>query len=186
MKLIKNKTNAIGVGGDYPYGDIRDDSGVFDGVPLDRELFADAIQFFERLMDKSGIVANGLPDNNNVSNGFQLYEAFRKVSRPYNVYTALISQSGINVPTAIVLENTTGIVNPTFTRSGNGIYNVNFSSAILTTNKTTLNFGPLTATTRHTAGSITSTSSVQIFSDNAGTLADGMFIKTLIEIKIYD
>lgn len=186
MIKIINQTNPEPIDAAYIYGDIKDDtlSGLFNGTPLDRALFSQYIQFFERMMAISGITANGLPDN--LTNGFQLYEAFRKVSRPYNVYTALISQSGTNVPTAIVLENTTGVVNPTFTRSGVGIYNIVFPSAILTTNKTTPLVGPLTAVSRSSAASISSTTTAQIFTGSSGVLADSLLVKTLVEIKIYD
>lgn len=42
----------------------------------------------------------------------------------YLVYTALLSQSGTDAPTAIVLENTLGFT-PTFSRSNAGLYNIN-------------------------------------------------------------
>lgn len=40
---------------------------------------------------------------------------------PYKVYTALLSQGGINAPTAVVLENTLGFI-PTWSRISAGEY----------------------------------------------------------------
>lgn len=43
------------------------------------------------------------------------------VARPYKVYTALLSQTGTNAPTALVLENTLGVT-LTWARNGVGKY----------------------------------------------------------------
>ena len=50
-------------------------------------------------------------------------------SRPYKVYTALLSQSGTNAPVATVLENTTGL-NITYGYSLVGKYSVSLNSPI--------------------------------------------------------
>ncbi|MFG4004826.1 hypothetical protein [Flavobacterium aquidurense] len=50
--------------------------------------------------------------------------AITRASIPYRVYTAIITQSSTNAPTAIVLENTIGSI-PTFTRINTGIYSCN-------------------------------------------------------------
>lgn len=47
--------------------------------------------------------------------------------RPYKVYTALLTQTGTNAPTAIVLENTLGF-EPTITYQNIGIYYVVISN----------------------------------------------------------
>jgi len=52
---------------------------------------------------------------------------------PYKVYTALLTQSSTNPPTAIVLENTIG--NIYWTYEGVGVYNANLIGAF-TLNKT--------------------------------------------------
>jgi hypothetical protein len=52
---------------------------------------------------------------------------------PYKVYSALISQSGTDAPTAIVLENTLGTI--TFTYNNTGQYRIN-SDNLFTSNKT--------------------------------------------------
>ena len=53
----------------------------------------------------------------------------------YLVYRALLSQSGTNAPTAIVLENTLGEV-PTFSYVDVGVYELNTVGNVFTTNKT--------------------------------------------------
>lgn len=117
-----NKTNPIPAGGDYPYGDVKNDGGSNDGTPVDRELMADYVQFFERMMASSGITINDLPDNS--LNGFQLYEALLAVSkpRPYKVHSALISQVAGAAPTedAILETELSGAI--VWARTGVGTY----------------------------------------------------------------
>ena len=62
-------------------------------------------------------------------------------SRPYKVYTALLSQSGTNAPVATVLENTLG-GDVVWSREDAGIYIAN-SNSLFTENKTTIDFGIL-------------------------------------------
>lgn len=53
-----------------------------------------------------------------------LYVSGNSISRPYKVYTALLTQTGTTAPVAIVLENTLG-VEPTYMYNDVGEYNVN-------------------------------------------------------------
>ena len=74
--ILELKTNASGATGTYPYGDIVDDTGAGDGVPVDRNVYADFHQFFARLIDQAdnpAVVINNLAEN--AANGFQFYEA---------------------------------------------------------------------------------------------------------------
>jgi hypothetical protein len=73
MKRLQTKPNTIAPDADYPYGDIKNDTGIDDGTPVDRDVYADFHQFFEKMFDESGLTANNLPDN--ATNGFQLYQA---------------------------------------------------------------------------------------------------------------
>lgn len=70
---LASKQNVIAPGGNYPYGDIKDDDGTGNGTPVDRNVYADFHQFFARLMAQAGVTPNNLPDNS--ANGFQLYQA---------------------------------------------------------------------------------------------------------------
>lgn len=70
---LSSKTNVVAPGGDYPYGNIKDNDGSNNGTPVNVEVYADFHQYFARMLGESGIVANGLPDNS--ANGFQYYLA---------------------------------------------------------------------------------------------------------------
>lgn len=78
MILLENKANVTPPNPDYPYGAIKNDTGVGDGTPVDFQVYNDVHQFLSRLFALSGLTANGLPDN--LTNGFQLYEAFEKLA----------------------------------------------------------------------------------------------------------
>ena len=63
------------ISGDYPFGDIKDNTGVGDGTIANRKMFADIFQTVGKIFADAGITPNNTPDN--VSNGYQLYEALR-------------------------------------------------------------------------------------------------------------
>lgn len=110
----------------------------------------------------------------------------------YLVYTALISQSGTNAPTVIILENTLSapIV---WTRIDAGIYNGTLASPFLS-NKTFTNIntsGPLTPLpivplTLHNRriGRIAD-NIIQIITGDDVSYADGYLDFTEIEIRVY-
>lgn len=134
MKRIQDKTNVVAPNATYPYGNMKDNTGSNDGTPADTEFMVDMLQLSERMLAESGITANGLPDND--VNGFQLYEAFRKLTKPYKLYTALITQLGTNAPTANVL-GLNEIGNIVWARSSAGQYTGTLNGAF-TANKTYL------------------------------------------------
>lgn len=70
---LSAKQNVTAPGGDYPYGDIKDNDGTNNGTPVNRAVYADFHQFFARLLDQGGVTANGLPDNS--TNTFQYFLA---------------------------------------------------------------------------------------------------------------
>lgn len=70
---IENTDNTDLPDSDYPYGKVRDNPGDGSGTPANTKTLGDFHQFFARLLDKAGIVANGLPDND--YSGFQYFEA---------------------------------------------------------------------------------------------------------------
>lgn len=75
---LTNKLNTIGANSEYPFGSIRDESsaGANDGTPINRNVYSDAHQFFEKLMYENQVTHNNLPDNS--VNGYQLYEAIKR------------------------------------------------------------------------------------------------------------
>lgn len=74
---LASKPNVTPPGGDYPYGNIKDDSGIGDGTPLNTLVHADFHQFFARLLAIGGVTANGLPENN--ANTFQYVLALQNI-----------------------------------------------------------------------------------------------------------
>lgn len=75
---------------DYPWGDIKDDTGVGDGTNVDRVNHADYHQTFRKLLSLASITPNNLPDN--VTNGYQYITALNKVVKPFNgVFTTAVS-----------------------------------------------------------------------------------------------
>lgn len=61
----------------YPHGAIKDDPAGVSGTPLYSGTLNDMYQFFDQLLTKASMTANGLPDN--VTNGFQYYDALQRL-----------------------------------------------------------------------------------------------------------
>lgn len=101
MKALVNKTNTVPAGGDYPYGDIKDNPGDNSGTPVDRNLIGDIHRNVMKIMDAAGVVPNNLDDNE--ANGYQIFEAIRKVARPYKVISGLLKSTAFTI-----FENTSG------------------------------------------------------------------------------
>lgn len=74
---LQNKPNVTTPSAEYPYGNIKDNTGSNDGTPVNVLVYADMHQFFEKLMAEASVSANGLPDN--ATNTFQLYQALLNV-----------------------------------------------------------------------------------------------------------
>jgi hypothetical protein len=182
MKLTVNKTNVTPAGGSYPYGDVKDNTGPNDGTPVNNELLADYVQFFERMMSESGITPNNLPDNS--TNGFQLFEALKEVVKPYKVYSALISQTGTSDPTLTVLtDEITGTI--VWTRLSTGVYVGTLTGAFLIAKTfATLqrNADEVNAITRIDNNKLYVTTN----STPGGTSVDGSLSSTPLEIRIYN
>lgn len=77
---LTSKPNTNVPDSDYPYGQIRDNTGGGNGTPVNTVVYGDFHQFFAKLMDAAGISYNGLPDN--AYSGFQLFEALMAVIGP--------------------------------------------------------------------------------------------------------
>jgi hypothetical protein len=98
---------------------------------------------------------------------------------PYKVYSALVSQSGTNAPTAIVLENTIGAI--TFGYSSIGFYTI-ISDNLFIEDKTwtTPGYNDVTLLDISIFRANTNTLWLQVGSGN-----DSLF-KTSIEIRVYN
>jgi hypothetical protein len=109
---------------------------------------------------------------------------------PYKVYTALLTQTGENAPTAVVLENTLGTIS--FSYIAEGRYDIT-SSALFTNNKTTIIFGNESNNANglqllisvlgedRTISKIPFRTAIDEFVENNNVL-----LKTTIEIRVYN
>jgi hypothetical protein len=80
VKSLKNKPNTPGTSQDWPYSQLRDETANQLGTPVDKEVYEDIHQYFMRLLDFAGITPN--EDFDNAANGFQLFDAFLKLTQP--------------------------------------------------------------------------------------------------------
>lgn len=78
---LEDKQNVQAPDSDYPYGNIKDDTGAGDGTPVNVAVYGDFHQFFARMFALSGLTFNGLPDND--YSGFQYIEAANKLWKSY-------------------------------------------------------------------------------------------------------
>jgi hypothetical protein len=81
MIPLASKTNVTAPGGAFPYGNIKDNTGIGDGTPINKDVYADFHQFFARLAALSSITPNGFPEDQ--VNGFQYMEAFLDMANSY-------------------------------------------------------------------------------------------------------
>lgn len=114
MKLTVNKTNVTPAGGAYPYGNIKNDDGTFNGTPINVELLSDYVQFFEKMFAESGLVANGNPDNS--TSGFQLWEALKAIApilqvEPLLEFSLFAEMEAIEFPSGIYSYNPKATIN---------------------------------------------------------------------------
>lgn len=72
IRLI-DKPNTEAPTADYPFGNIKDKVGSNPGTPVNKLVYADMHQFFEKLMSEAGVISNGLPESDYA--GFQLMTA---------------------------------------------------------------------------------------------------------------
>lgn len=186
MIPLQDKVNVDAPDSDYPFGKVRDDNGTGNGTPVDFDFLHDYTQFFEKLMDASGITPNGLPDNE--YSGFQLYEAFIKMTRPYKLYSGLLTQTGTSAPTFTEHFNDLGAV--VWTRTGAGIYKGTLTGAFA--GKRGFLIGPGSSATTLIRGFISNDNEIQLFTfdqdlaANTNTLTDALLTNVYLEIKIFD
>jgi hypothetical protein len=103
------------------------------------------------------------------------------------IYRALISQTGTDAPTVIILENTIGAI--VWTRAITGIYTGTLTNAF-TVDKTflisgTSNITNLSIIVQARLGTV-STVNIATGNSSTGSLSDGNLVKTSIEIIVYD
>lgn len=185
MRRLSTKQNVQPPDGDYIYGRIKDNPGNNTGTPFNESLYGDIQQFFERMFDKSGIVANGLPDQSYT--GFQLYDAFIRTARPYYSYTVFLVQTSTSAPVANVIENQIGTalgISVTWTRLSAGLYQASFSSAspgaVVPFISNELNGMCLTEALAPGSTQLTLKTT-----GLTGTLSDGILVNAGLELRFY-
>ena len=117
--------------------------------------------------------------------GLTDYKVAKSSLFTHKKYRALLTQSGTNAPTAVVLENTLG-GSPVLSYSGGGIYVLTLSGAFLT-DKVFLSYEA-----RKSSGvswivayrSSDNTIAIQSY-DSAGNLTDGIMSSLSFEINVY-
>jgi hypothetical protein len=98
--------------------------------------------------------------------------------KPYKVYTALLTQSGTNVPVATVLENTLGGV-PTYQRNTQGAYQLTLSNAFINL-KTALFITDSSASQLRIYRSSVSVINIEM------STGDNTLLNNTIEIRVYN
>jgi len=179
---IQNFPNIIPADADYLDGDIKDAPS---GTPVNRATNGDIQQLFAKLLREASITPNGLRDNE--TNGYQLYDALTKASKRYDVYVALMNQTGTNAPVPTVLENDLG--NIVWSRTLAGTYVGTLAGAFPADR--------VWVGGQSTAGGITSDvekfqiipfpdDTVLLLTRNdSDTLADNLLANISIEIRVY-
>lgn len=80
--MARNKVNQRNIDksdlANYPDARIRNNTGSNDGTPISEAVYGDIHETFAKFMRESGLSYNNLPDN--VSNGYQLFEAIKRVA----------------------------------------------------------------------------------------------------------
>jgi hypothetical protein len=104
--------------------------------------------------------------------------------RPYNVYTALLTQSGTSAPVATVLENTLGAT-ITWSYVGVGQYYATASSAVFTASKTTGILSNSSSTGINAFVNI-STTVFNTVTTSSGVAANNELLKNMVEIRVYN
>jgi hypothetical protein len=103
---MRNKANLanIIIDANYPYGRIKDNTGVGDGTPVNEFVYGDIHQFFAKLITLAGIAPNDLPDNE--INEYQTIQALKEFASKNNYIQNLSSVSGVlNVSAKLGLMN---------------------------------------------------------------------------------
>jgi len=106
-------------------------------------------------------------------------------TRPYKVYTALLTQTGTNAPTAIVLENTLGVT-PTLGYNNVGLYSIN-ATGVFTVDKTWIIFNSVNANAQTISNNLKQLNGINILTRSiSGTSINDVLNSTEIEIRVYN
>lgn len=132
-----------------------------------------------------GTDVNGSDETRNFSIG-SIVNLVGNGGRPYNVYSALLTQQEEDAPVAIVLENTLG-VNIVWTRLSTGFYRATPSESVFLENKT---FHFVNSNNQGTAFEVASllndTDDWRILTVDSGVVVDSSLQNLPVEIRVYN
>jgi hypothetical protein len=107
------------------------------------------------------------------------------IARPYKVYTALLTQTGTNAPTATVLENTIGPI--VWSRSNPGLYLGTLTGAFTVSKSWGISEDVANGSNSSTRLRITGApDAMQVLTALGTTTTDGLLANTPIEIRVYN
>jgi len=111
---------------------------------------------------------------------------------PFRTLTFKLTQAGTAAPTAVWLDNTTGLANPTFTREAAGFYHIIAPSALFVAAKLFLpnNYFPYNGSFANLGDVVkiarVSDTDLSIATPFGGTPTDGLLTDVPFEIRIYN
>jgi hypothetical protein len=112
----------------------------------------------------------------------------KQIARPYKVYTALLTQTGTDAPTATVLENTLGGT-VTWSYDDSGRYLASFGSSLFLSGKTFIVCGSVNDGDPNNGSAVVcervSDTSVKVITTVLNSLSDYALNGTPFEIRIY-
>ena len=102
---LSSKPNTLAPSSEYPYGDIQDKiTGVLPGTPVNRLVYSDIHQFFEKIFGILGKTHNGLADNN--ANGYELVDALLElIIRRINTFWTIRTSAADNAWYSVTYGN---------------------------------------------------------------------------------
>ena len=92
MKKISQLSVPKQVDADFPNGAIINETDTQDGTPVIREIYNDVLVNLYKLLDVTGITANGNEDSE--TNGYQIIEALRKLANTQNDIEQVLTLTG--------------------------------------------------------------------------------------------
>lgn len=97
MRALKSGNNIVDDSNptDYPDAKIKDNTGSGDGTGVNEAVYGDIHQTIAKAMRLYGITPNGLPENENPSNGFQIIEALRALASKNDFILPITTSSGV-------------------------------------------------------------------------------------------
>ncbi len=93
--------------GDFPNGNIKDNTATDPGTPMNKKTFGDIFQYFAKMMREGSITPNELPDSEYIGN--QYYEALLAVMKKEN--TTFFKNSSLTVFSSENLSGSSAVGN---------------------------------------------------------------------------